>query len=179
MVKAGDFDRLLLRPRSTVLQLAGTDVMLVRAGQFAQGLAVMIWAVSAAGIAWTPAKAIAIIAGILGGACLFSGLFVLQATLSFWTVDSLEIVNTVTYGGRETAEFPLTIYAPWFRRFFTWIVPLAAINYFPVVYALGRTDPLGTPRIFQCLSPLIGILFLIMATRVWEFGVRHYRSTGS
>ena len=107
------------------------------------------------------------------------GIFILQATLSFWTVESLEIVNTVSYGGVEAAQFPLTIYRPWFQRFFTFIVPLACLNYFPGLAILGRADALGTPAIFQWVSPLIGGIFLVACMQVWKLGVRHYASTGS
>lgn len=179
MVKSGEFDRLLLRPRSTILQLAGQELTLRRVGRFSQGLAILLWAAWALQVAWTPAKVALVLFAIAGGACLFSGLFVLQATMAFWTTETLEIVNTVTYGGVETARFPLTIYHPWFRRFFTFVVPLACINYFPAHAILDRADPLGTPAAFHWAAPAVGIAFLLATFQVWHFGVRHYRSTGS
>ncbi len=179
MVKSGDFDRVLLRPRSTAMQVAGQELQLVRIGRLTQGLFVLVWSAIALRIPWTPGKIVLLIASIAGGACLFSGLFILQATLCFWTTDSIEIVNTMTYGGVETARFPLTIYRDWFRRFFTFGVPLACVTYFPALVILGRPDPLGTSRLFQSLAPLIGFGFLLVTLRVWQFGVRHYRSTGS
>ena len=179
MVKSGDFDRLLLRPRSTVLQLAGQEVTLRRIGRLTQGLVVLLWGASALDIAWSPVKIALTVAAILGGVCLFFGLIVLQATLAFWTTETLEIMNTVTYGGVETAQYPLTIYRRWFRRFFTFVVPLACINYFPALAILGRTDPLGTPVFLQWAAPLVGIGFLTVTLQVWKIGVRHYRSTGS
>ncbi len=177
MLKAGDFDRLLLRPRSVALQLAGQELVLRRVGRFAQGLAVFLWAAFALNVTWTPVKIALTIAAMLGGACLFMGLFVLQATLAFWTTESLEIVNTVTYGGVETAQYPLAIYRPWFRTFFTTVVPLACISYFPACTLLGRDA--GVPVIVQWLSPLAGMLFLLLALQAFKVGVRHYRSTGS
>src|SRR5215470_368838 len=39
LVKSGDFDRLLLRPRSTVLQLMGQELRLRPLGRLAQGIA--------------------------------------------------------------------------------------------------------------------------------------------
>jgi len=33
--------------------------------------------------------------------------------------------------------------------------------------------------LFQWFAPFIGIAFLILSLQVWQFGVRHYRSTGS
>jgi len=179
MVKSGDFDRLLLRPRSTALQLAGQELTLRRIGRLTQGLIVLLWAASTLRIAWSPAKVALLVAAVSGGACLFGGILVLQATLAFWTTDTLEIVNTVTYGGVETAQYPLTIYRPWFRRFFTVVIPLACVNYFPSLAILGKPDPLGTPAVFQWLSPAVGVLFLVAALQIWKIGVRHYHSTGS
>src|SRR5690348_15292989 len=43
-VKTGDFDRLLVRPRSTVLQLLGYELRVTRIGRLAQGM--LAWAVA-------------------------------------------------------------------------------------------------------------------------------------
>ena len=179
MVRSGEFDRILLRPRSTVLQLAGQELTLRRIGRFSQGLIILIWAANQLAFPWSAGKVVLLLASILGGACLFYGLIVLQATLSFWTVESLEIMNTMTYGGVETAQYPLSIYRDWFRRFFTYVVPLACVSYYPALAILGRSDPLGSSPYFQWLAPAIGFLFFLISLQIWQFGVRHYRSTGS
>jgi ABC-2 type transport system permease protein len=179
MVKSGGFDRLLLRPRSTALQLVAQHLLISRTGRLIQGTAVLVWAVTALDVSWGVANSTLLVAAVLGGACLFTGIFVLQATMAFWTTESLEIVNTVTYGGLETAQYPIAIYATWFRRFFTFVIPLACMNYFPSVAITGGPDPLGTPAWVSWISPLAGFLFLAMALQVWKIGVRHYRSTGS
>ena len=85
----------------------------------------------------------------------------------------------VTYGAVETAQYPLSIYKSWFRQFFIYVIPLACVAYFPVVAVLGKTDPLHSPVLLQWLSPLAGVIFLLVALRVWRFGVSHYTSTGS
>ena len=179
MVKSGDFDRLLLRPRSTALQLAGQELTLRRIGRLAPGLAVLVWSSNALDIVWSPEKIVLVVAAVVGGACLFSGILVLQATLAFWTTETLEIVNTITYGGVETAQFPLSIYRPWFRRFFTFVVPLATFSYFPAVAILDRGAGSGVPAVLQWCGPAAGLLFLACSLQVWKLGVRHYTSTGS
>lgn len=55
-VKAGDFDRLLLRPRSTVLQLLGHELTLRRAGRLIQGAAVLGYAATAGARARDPLR---------------------------------------------------------------------------------------------------------------------------
>lgn len=178
-VRSGDFDRMLLRPRGTAFQIVGQELQLMRIGRMTQGLIVLVWSARALGIAWTMPKIGLALAAVFGGACLFSGLFILQATLCFWTIDSIEIVNCTTYGGVEAAQFPVTIYRTWFRRFFTFIVPLASINYLPAHAIMGRADVLGYSAVFHWLSPLAGVAFLLLSLRVWSIGVRHYCSTGS
>lgn len=178
-VRLGDFDRLLLRPRSTVLQVMGMEFQLMRVGRLAQGLLVLAWSVRALDIALDPGRMILLIAAITGGGFLFSGLFVLQATLSFWSVESLEVVNTVTNGGVETGQFPLSIYRPGFRNLFIFVIPLATVNYLPALAICGKPDPLGLPVWLQWSSPLFGIAFFLLCLMVWQVGVRHYTSTGS
>ena len=180
MVKRGDFDRLLLRPRSAAFQVAAGVVAIHRLGRLLNGTIVLLWAISALSVPWTPARVGLLLLAIVGGICLFAGLFVLQATLAFWTIETLEVMNAVTYGGTETGQYPLSIYQPWFRKFFTFVVPLACVSYFPALAILDRADTeVGSPRWFQCAAPLIGVMFLLVSLHVWRFGVRHYRSTGS
>ena len=178
-VRTGDFDRLLLRPRSTVLQLLGQELTLKRVGRLAQGAAVTAWGLATLHFSFTAPK-IALLASIVAGNVgLFLGLVIIQATICFWTVDSIEAMNTLTYGGSFIARYPLSIYDRWLRRIFTWIVPLACTNYFPVVALVGRDDPLGSPIWFQWIAPAAGLIFLAFALQVWRFGVKRYCSTGS
>jgi ABC-2 type transport system permease protein len=179
-VRTGHFDRLLLRPRGLFLQLMGHELALRRVGRFLQGFVVFVWAIYT--LDYTPDlyQLTMILVTVSCSVCFFLGLFIFQATLSFWSVESLEVMNTLTYGGVESAQYPMEIYSDWFRKVFTFVIPLACIAYFPVVAILGIEDPLGSSRLFQTLSPFSGVLFLLVAVSVFQsIGVRHYTSTGS
>ena len=178
-VKTGDFDRVLVRPRSTVLQLLGYEFRATRIGRLAQ--AVLVWGIGVhlTSIAWTWQVWATLLFAVAGGAALFCGILVLQATLAFWTVESLEIANTLTYGGVEAAQYPLDIYARWFRTFLTFVVPLGCVSFFPVAVVLGRADRTGVAPVIALLAPALGFVFLGVALWMWRLGVRHYTSTGS
>lgn len=178
-VKSGEFDRILLRPRSTVLQLVGQEVTLRRIGRLVQGLAVLVFATVALNMTWSFDRIALLTFATAGGVCVFLGLVVLQATSAFWTTESLEVWNAFTYGGVSMSQYPLAIYRPWFRRFFVFVVPLGCINYLPGVAILGRPDPLGTPQLVQWIAPAVGPIFLAICLQCWKLGVRHYQSTGS
>jgi len=178
-VKTGDFDRILVRPRATVLQLLGYELRATRIGRLAQAL--VVWGIAArlTSIVWPWDAWATLLFAVAGGVALFAGILILQATLAFWTVESLEIANTVTYGGVEAAQYPLDVYARWFRRFLTFVIPIACVCYFPVAAVLGRSDRTGLSADLLRLTPVVGFVFLGLALWVWRFGVRHYTSTGS
>jgi ABC-2 type transport system permease protein len=178
LVKSGYFDRILVRPRSPALQILGQEFQLMRAGRFVQGMLILLWSASRLGVDWTVSSIALVVLAIAGGVCLFSGLFIFGAALCFWTIESIEIVNCLTYGGVETAQFPLSIYRPWFRSFFTFVVPLATINYFPT-QAILNPGGSSSGQLIAWLSPLAGVAFLLVCLQFWRIGVRHYTSTGS
>ena len=99
--------------------------------------------------------------------------------MCFWSIQGLEIINSFTYGGVETAQYPLPVFAKWFRNIFIYFIPLGCVSYFPALALMDRPDVLGSPLWFRWASPLMGVFFLVAAIRVWRFGVRRYKSTGS
>src|SRR5215469_1865974 len=178
-VKTGNFDRLLLRPRSTTLQLLGHELRLTRFGRLLQGVVVFAIGVRMVAIDWSIADVMLLLAAIAGGAALFVGIVILQATLAIWTVEGLEVANTLTYGGVQAAQYPLDIYERWFRDFLIFVVPIGCVAYLPMVKLLGRADSVGVPLWMLDVSPAFGLLFIAVSLGVWRLGVRHYMSTGS
>lgn len=178
-VRTGAFDRILLRPRAAALQLMGHEVRLSRLGRLVQALVVLVLATRLVPIDWDLAAVATALWAVAGGVALFVGILVLQATLSFWTIEGLEIANVATYGGVQAAQYPLNIYAAWFRRLLTFGVPLACVAYYPVLAILRRSDPLGAPDWLLPLTPAAGFIFLALSFLAWRAGMAHYASTGS
>jgi ABC-2 type transport system permease protein len=176
MIKMGDFDRLLVRPQSPLFQIAASDVQIMKIGRFTQGLIILIWSASHLAFSLFSFHSLIIVFSVLGTACLFYGLFVIQATLSFWTVESLEVMNITTYGGVQTGQYPISIYPKSFRLIFTLLIPLACVGYYPIASLLQHET---VPFWLGCIAPLAGFAFLFLACQLWRFGVRRYRSTGS
>lgn len=176
MVVKGDFDRILLRPRAAALQVFGSGFEVTRIGNLVQGGLVLGYAISLSDIVWTSDKVLITALMVTGGVGVFSGIFILGATASFFTVQGLEVVNIFSHGGQELASYPLTIYSRWIIRFFTFVIPFGCMNYLPLLYLTGRD--VSHPAV-SILTPLIGVLFLLPCLLIWRWGVRHYVSTGS
>ncbi len=176
LIVNGDFDRILVRPRSTVLQVLGSKFEFTRVGRLTQSLVVLIYALINLDVQWSPYKLLTLLFMIISGVFIFSGIYILGATLCFWTVEGLEVVNILTDGGREMAQYPLNIYKDWMRKFFTFVIPFGTINYLPLMFIFDKTE--GNSLVYM-LIPLVGILFIIPCLMIWGFGVKQYQSTGS
>lgn len=178
-IRQGLLDQLLLRPVNVTAQVFGSEFVLRRLGRMGQGVVVLLIALHLADIEWTVAKAAYYPFVVLGLVCFFGGLFIMGATITFWTVESIEAVNILTYGGSEMMAYPMHIYPNWLRRTFTYIVPGIFLNYYPALYFLRKPDVLGRPHIFSFVAPVVGIGILLVALQFWRFGLRHYQSTGT
>lgn len=175
-IKKGTFDRIMLRPRNTILQVLGSSFEITRIGRLAQSFTILALSISWLKTDWNIFKAFTLIFMILSGISIFTGIFILGATVCFWTVEGLEVINIFTDGGREIAQYPLTIYNKWIMRFFTFIIPFGCFNYLPLMYL---TDRAGDKPILYMLTPLFGVLFIIPCIAIWNLGVKRYLSTGS
>jgi ABC-2 type transport system permease protein len=175
----GSFDRVLVRPRGALMQVISEDFALRRLGRIAQGLLILWLAFQLLDVRWTFDKIAILAVGLVSGTVIYFTIFVLGAAFCFFTVQAKEATHVFTYGGDALASYPLDIYQNGVRRFFTFIVPLAFVNYEPALYVLGRPDPLGLPGAARLLSPVAALVMAALARYGWQYGVRHYQSTGS
>ncbi|HUF39253.1 MAG TPA: ABC-2 family transporter protein [Anaerolineales bacterium] len=178
-VRKGTFDQILLRPISPTVQVLGSDLALRRIGRILTGAAIFAFAISRVSIAWTPVKLVLVPVMVVSMVLFFGGLFMIGATIAFWTVESIEVMNIVTYGGAYVISHPMHIYQRWLRGFFTYILPAIFLNYYPALFILGKTDPLGVPAWGPYAAPLVGVGVLLAALWFWRFGIRNYQSTGT
>ena len=103
---------------------------------------------------------------LVGGALFFMAIFILGATCSFWTPQTAELANIFTYGGQFMTSYPMHIYEAWMRSLFTFVIPMAFINYYPALYLLGKPDPFGLPAWTPFLAPFVAPLTFGVALRV-------------
>jgi ABC-2 type transport system permease protein len=178
-VRLGRFDQIMLRPVHITLQVLGSEFVLRRLGRILQGVLIFCLALRLLDIRWTVAKLAYLPVVFLSLVAFFGGLFVIGATITFWTIESIEVVNIFTYGGNEMMSYPMHIYPDWMLRFFTFVLPAVFLNYYPALYFLDKPDPLGMPPFAPFLAPVIGAGILTLALVFWRFGVRHYQSTGT
>lgn len=174
IVKNGEFDRVLVRPQSEIIQVLGSRFELTRIGRMMQAVVMFVYGIFKSQVAWDFSKIITIIFMMIGGTVVFSALYLIYAALCFFTLDGLEFMNVFTDGAREFGKYPIGVYGKKMLLFTTILVPYALIQYYPLLYILGRRT-----SVLHVFLPILACWFFIPALLLWKFGVRHYKSSGS
>lgn len=179
LIRDGNFDRTLVRPMSSYIQAMVNEVSLRHFGLLGQGILLLGIGMATVATDWTFPKIAYMTVVILSGMALFAALFTVEAIVSFWTVNSIEAVNAFTYGGSDLGQYPLHIFRQSMRFLFLWVIPVGFMTYYPSLYFLDKTDPLGLPQFARFVAPVSAIVFCLVIGKGWSFAIRHYRSTGS
>ena len=174
MISNGEFDRILVRPKGLILQVLGSEIEFNRFGRTLVSIIIVVGVLVNNPQLLQLDKILTIILMILGTIVIYASLFILKAGITFFTTQSLEIMNIFTDGTRDLAQYPLNIYQKWVQNFFTYILPIALVNYYPLLYLIGRTD-----NKLYMLLPIFTLIFIIPCYAVWKIGIKKYKSTGS
>lgn len=178
-VRDGTLDAMLVRPVSPLVQVCADQFALRRVGRIAQAALVLGWALLAVDVDWSPSRVLVLASTLVAGSVIFTAIFVVGAAYQFLAGDASEAMNVFTYGGNTLTQYPLTIFPTEVIRGVTFVVPLAFVNWYPVLYVLDAPDPLGLPDWLGLASPVVALVAAALAAWAWRGGLRHYRSTGS
>ena len=178
-VRTGAFDRLLVRPMSTLGQLLVDRFEVRRFGRAVLPACVLGVVVSSGTVQWTIIKVLLVPVVVVSSAVLAGALFVATASVSFWLVNSTELASAFTFGGSFASQYPAHIFGTWLKQVLLFVVPLGAVNYLPALYLMDAPNPLAVPRWAQLSGPLASLPMVALATFAWSTANRHYQSTGS
>lgn len=173
IIRQGMFDRLLVRPRGLVFQVICQDMRMSSIPNILLGLLVTLYGARTGGILWTVPKVLVVLSMIGCGSFLFFGTFLVYASLCFFTLEGLEIMNIFTDGIRTYSQYPFDVYGKGVLFFTTAVMPIAMVQYWPLQYLMGQGSRL------YALFPVLSLWFLAPCLLVWQLGVRHYASAGS
>lgn len=178
LVRTGRLDTFFLRPRGILTQALCAELDARRMGAILIGVAALVAGAKQAGVVFTGLKVLCLFVSLVGACALILGLFLIEATLSVFSVQSIEIVNALTYGGRSACQYPIDIYPKPLRILFTFVAPFALTTHIPASYILDKPMFNGSALV-AFLTPLAGLCFFFLSYLLFLGALRHYRSTGS
>lgn len=179
LVRLGGFDGILVRPAPALVQVLGRQCRPMHAGRIVQGAIATACALAALDLSPGPVEAAMLAVNVLASAVVYGAILIASAATCIFTVESSEAFNAFTYGGVQMTQFPVSIYRPWLRHLFLWVIPVGYTSYFPALVVLGKEDVLALPAVMPWLTPLVAGAFLGLTLLYWCYAVDRYRSTGS
>ncbi len=175
-IRTGSFDRLMLRPKGLFFQTLASEFEISRIGRLLQAVGVLIFVMLNISVKWSALKIVTLCMMLLSSAMIFAGVFVVGASVCFFTVQGLEFMNIFSHGGREISQYPLSIFKKGFRDFFTFVIPFGAFNYLPLNFLLDKTS--GNSLLYA-MMPLLCVPFFSVCVLLWHKASKKYKSTGS
>jgi len=170
----GRFDRVLVRPVSSVFQVLFEAFRLESLQETFTGSAAVIWAAHRLALSWGPLDVVLFAVWAVCGAVIYLAIFVGLSATSFWIEDRIGIVPPI-FNLMQFGRYPLTIYDAWIRFALSFIIPFAFASFYPTVRFLRREQFI---REFWAV-PLVAAITVSLALLAWNSGVRRYHSTGS
>ncbi len=173
VIKVGGLDLMLIRPRNIYVQVFGSNIELTKLSRVLGSLVLFIIAISNIdGITWYGVLYLFLL--LVGSSMIYAALFIFSACFCFKTVEGLEFMNIFTDGSREFGQYPMGLFRREVILVFTFLIPLACVNYYPISYILGKSD-----NIWYLISPLMTFVLFIMSIITFNRCIRHYEGTGS
>lgn len=179
-IRSGEFDASLTKPIHPFLHevfCAGYNVGYI--SHFTVSLVIMALALSSLSYIPSAQSILFLVAGVLGAALVQAAALIASSVMGFFTVGNNPIADFLLWDMKEFTNYPITIFPKGIQFVLTFILPFAFMNFYPASALLGKAIPEGYPAALPYLSPLVGVLVFALSILLWNWGLKHYKSTGS
>lgn len=179
MLQQGEWDRMLLRPMPSMLQLMFSGFRIAAFGDALGGCILLGVGVTIADIDWTASKVLFLFASVIGGALLDGAFELGPAALTFRYLNTASLRGFVSNMATQYGGYPLSVFERNVQFALTFALPLAFMAWVPATVLLDRTGELPFPGSLALFSPLVGAVLFALAVWFFRRQSRHYQSAGS
>ncbi len=170
----GQFDRVLLRPLSTLPQVLFDSFNLESLGNLIVGGLILNYAKDLLAISFSPLDWLWLVVSAFSGAVILLSVFVILSASSFLFEDRLGI-SAPFFNLLNFARYPIAIFNRTIQLVLSFVIPFAFVAFYPATHFFSR----GGYESYCYATPLVAVIFAALAYYSWNFGVSRYSSTGS
>lgn len=170
----GQYDRVLLRPISSLSQVLFESFNIESIGSLAVGIATLWYSSSKLQISFGFADYLWLVISTVSGAIIILSIFIGLASLSFHFEDKVGLSPPV-FNLMMFSRYPLPIYNNFVQFLLSWVLPFAFAGFYPASFFLSR----GGFEYFCYATPAVAAICLILANILWRIGEGKYASTGN
>ena len=174
LVYDGQFDQMLLRPISPIVQVLAGAVGFNGLGNIVTGMVLIGISMANSPIEWTPGRLVMFAILLVSASTIRVAINLGSAASAFWIRTPWSLVPTFVHQLGDFAKYPITIYSLGVQALIVVAVPFAFISFFPTAYVFG----MEAWSLAGLLTPLVALYCLFIAVVLFRIGLRHYESTG-
>lgn len=174
MIWSGQFDQVLVRPISPILQVVTARVGFNGLGNLVTGFVLIGCAIANIPVHWTVGHALMLVVLIVSAAAIRVALNLGTAATAFWFKNPWSMVPMFVHQLGELAKYPITIYSLAVQMLIVVAIPFAFVSFFPTAF-IFETDPWSVPGL---LTPLVAVYCMVVAVLIFRRGMRNYEGAG-
>lgn len=171
-VRQGDLDVVMLKPVNPLFFISTTKINYTAISKLIIGGTIFIYAYAEGELNWGLSEWLWFVCFLFFANMLNYALYASVVSIAFWLGNIPGIIGIIGIFWLST-RYPTDIY-PKFIRILFLAIPLAFTSYFPTLYLLGKEN-----GYIGLLSPLVAIIWLLIAVILWKKGAKNYTSTGT
>jgi ABC-2 type transport system permease protein len=174
LINMGEFDRILLRPVSPLVQVVGRSVGMNGYGNLITGSILLAQALIHIQIEWTIPKIIFGIIFFFSAIAIRCSIILIANSTSFWLQASSNSVPFMVHSFCDFAKYPITIFPMAIKVVICVAIPFAFVSFFPATVLFDKSS-----MYMGLLIPVVAVIFMIIAKYTFYLGVKKYDSTGN
>jgi ABC-2 type transport system permease protein len=174
LVYSGQFDQVLLRPVSPIVQVLAGAVGFNGLGNIVSGGVLIGISMANASVEWTPGRLLMFAILLVSASTIRVAINLGSAASAFWVKTPWSMIPLFVHQLGDFAKYPITIYSVGVQALIVVAIPFAFVSFFPTAYVFG----VEAWSAAGLLTPLVAIYCMVMAALLFRFGLRHYESTG-
>ena len=178
VMTSGEYDRYLVRPLPTLLQLFTRKLRINAFGDLIGGVLLLGVASAGADVDWSPPAALYLLLATVGGALVEGAVQIALGSLTFRFLQTMSVRVTVNEIFNLYGNYPFSIFPRALAYLLTFALPVAFVAFLPATVILDRTDGVHVAPWLAVAAPLVGLGLFLVALRVWRHQSRHYQSAG-
>lgn len=178
-IRSGEFDAALIKPINPFIHEIYTGINLGYVSHFTISIIIIIYALTVLEFTPTFYNIANLFFMVIGAILVQAAALIASSVMSFFTINENPILDFLFFKLKEITNYPITIYPKAIQFLMTFFLPFAFINFYPASFLLGKMPPDGFPSILPYLTPIVGIICFILSVLLWNWGLSHYKSTGS
>ena len=172
-IREGTLDKFIVRPLPVIMQLLCNRYSFQAVITIISGGAIICYGVHYGTIPFTIGKGFILILFIVLGTIINTSIYLIFNSLNFWIIQGNDIAYLILTI-RQFAKYPLNIFPTIIRIIISYVFPFAFVSYYPTLYLIGKGN-----KLIPIYTILMGILIVLIASFIWNRGIKNYNSTGT